>query len=218
MKVGVDGVLIGAWAMVENAGEILDIGTGSGLIALMLAQRSKAHITAIDIDQQAVLQATENVQNSQWEHRITVLNTSFQEFALNSTGQYDLIVSNPPFFVNSLKTPVESRTVARHTDTLTHEELIENALKLLTPTGRICLILPVKEGLKCIEFAENNNLFCTKQVTVYPKPNAEAKRLLLEFGMLKSDRVIDNLLIESEVRHEYSPEFSELVRDFYLKL
>ena len=76
MKVGVDGVLIGAWAMVENAGEILDIGTGSGLIALMLAQRSKAHITAIDIDQQAVLQATENVQNSQWEHRITVLNTS----------------------------------------------------------------------------------------------------------------------------------------------
>ena len=218
MKVGVDGVLTGAWAMVENAVEILDIGTGSGLIALMLAQRSKAHITAIDINQQAVLQATENVQNSQWENRITVLNTSLQEFALNSTVQYDLIVSNPPFFVNSLKTPVESRTLARHTDTLTHEELIENALKLLTTTGRICLILPVKEGRKCIEFAGSNNLFCTKQVTVYPKPNAEAKRLLLEFGMIKYDTIIDNLLIESEIRHEYSPEFSELVREFYLKL
>lgn len=218
MKVGIDGVLIGAWTPIENAKKILDIGTGTGLIALMLAQRSEAEITAIDIDPNSILQAIENIQNSNWSNRLTVFEKSLQEFAIVTTERYDLIVSNPPFFVNSTKTPTENRTTARHTDWLTHEELIENALKLLNSNGRICIILPLTEGKKCIEFAESRGLFCTKKVTIFPKATVEAKRLLLEFSLIKSVRKEENLTIESEKRHEYSVGFTELARDFYLKL
>ena len=218
MKVGIDGVLLGAWTPIENARKILDIGTGTGLIALMLAQRSEAMITGIDIDQSAVLQANENVQTSPWSNRISIFEKSLQDFTLNSNERFDLIVSNPPYFVNSTKTPVENRTAARHTDLLTHEELIEHSLKLLSPVGRICLILPIIEGQKCIEFAETKHLFCTKQVTVYPKPNVEAKRLLLEFSLVKSAKSETKITIESETRHQYSTEFTELAKDFYLKL
>ena len=218
MKVGIDGVLLGAWTTIENARNILDIGTGTGLIALMLAQRSEAMIIGIDIDQSAVIQANENVQKSPWPERISILEKSLQEFALNSIESFDLIVSNPPYFVNSTKTPVENRTAARHTETLTHEELIENALKILNPAGRICIILPLIEGQKCIEFAEEKNLFCTKKTNVFPKPGVEAKRLLLEFSRINSNKVLENLTIESETRHQYSAEFSELAKDYYLKL
>lgn len=218
MKVGIDGVLLGAWANVEYTETILDIGTGSGLIALMLAQRSNAQLTAIDIDQNAVLQATENIKNSSWSERISVIQNSFQEFSALSTECYDLIVSNPPYFVDSLKTPYESRTTARHADSLTHEELIENAIQLLNPTGKICIILPVNEGENCIEFAEKKGLFCSKKVIVFPKPDSKPKRLLLEFKMGNAEMETSELVIESEVRHRYSPEFTELAKDYYLKL
>lgn len=218
MKVGIDGVLLGVWTPVENAKSILDVGTGTGLIGLMLAQRSTAKITGIDIDQNAVLQATENVQQSLWPDRITILEKSFQEFTNNSSEFFDLIVSNPPYFVNSLKTPIENRTTARHTDSLSHEELIENAMRLLNPEGRICIILPVTEGLQCIDYAETKGLYCSKKVTVFPKLNRTPKRLLLEFSLIKSPKIETALVIESEKRHHYSAEFTELAKDFYLKL
>ncbi len=217
MKVGIDGVLLGAWASVENAKTILDVGTGTGLIALMLAQRSNAEVAAIDIEPNAVLQATENVQNSPWQNRIRITECSLQDFQIKSIGQFDLIVSNPPYFVNSLKTPHESRSAARHTDTLKHEELIDNSVRLLNQTGRICIILPIVEGSKCVFYAESKGLFCTKKVTVYPKPEVAAKRVLLEFSFINSSEKESKLIIESEIRHRYSPEFAELVRDFYLK-
>lgn len=218
MKVGIDGVLLGIWSPISNSKRILDIGTGTGLIALMLAQRSDAHIDAIDTDEGASLQAVENVNASKWQNRISVLNISSQEFSATTQNRYDLIISNPPFFVNSLKAPNAGRSMARHTDTLTHAELIDNAMSLLTETGRICLILPVNEGLKCVEYAELKHLFCTKKVTVYPKPNAVAKRLLLEFSLVNSPLIETILFVESETRHEYSPEFAFLAKDFYLKL
>jgi tRNA1Val (adenine37-N6)-methyltransferase len=218
MKVGIDGVLLGAWSSVENAKRVLDIGTGTGLIALMVAQRSLAEVIAIDIDCNAIFQANENIENSPWPARVDVQESSLQEFAATSTLFFDLIVSNPPYFVNSLKAPSDSRTTARHTDSLTHEELIENSIKLLNPTGRICIILPVNEGLQCVDFAQSKGLYCTKQVTVFPKPTAAAKRLLLEFSFISSQKELSELVIEAEVRHHYSPEFTELAKDFYLKL
>jgi len=219
MKVGIDGVLLGSWASVEDAKQILDVGTGTGLIALMLAQRNaSAVLCGIDVDKGAVLQARENIQSSPWNDRVNVQEISLQQFAETSEQRFDLIVSNPPYFVNSTKTPLESRTTARHADTLTHEELIENAMKLLNPAGRVCIILPLNEGMQCVDFAESKGLFCTKQVTVFPKPTAAAKRLLLEFSLLYTPRVKSELVIESEIRHHYSPEFAELAKDFYLKL
>lgn len=219
MKVGIDGVLLGAWASIENANRILDIGTGTGLIALMIAQRSHAKIIGIDIDSDAVFQANENIEKSPWQARVEVQESSLQKFVATSTRLFDLIISNPPYFINSLKAPSDSRTTARHTDSLTHEELIENAVQLLNPTtGRMCIILPVNEGLRCVDFAQSKGLYCTKQVTVFPKPATAAKRLLLEFSFTFSPKEVSDLTIEDEVRHHYSPEFTELAKDFYLKL
>lgn len=217
MKVGIDGVILGAWTSIENCHNILDVGTGTGLITLMLAQRSNAIFTGIDIENGAVVQAKENVANSPWSNRINILGQSFQYFAEATNQQFDLIVSNPPYFVNSLKAPLESRSTARHTDSLTHAELIENALRILTPTGRICLILPVSEGVECIRFAERKGLFCSKRVNVYPKRYGEIRRLLLEFKREKSESEVSELVIE-ECRHQYSAEFINLAKDYYLKL
>lgn len=218
MKVGIDGVLLGAWAPVKNTANILDIGTGSGLIALMLAQRTNATITAIDIEPNAIIQANENIVNSPWKERILAEEISLQEFARRESVKFDLIVSNPPYFVNSLKTPDENRTTARHTDSLTHKELMVNAKKLLASKGKVCLILPVNEGLQCVELAKTIDLHCHKMVYVHPKPDAEAKRLLLEFGFEPVDVKVSKLEIETAQRHQYSEEFTALAKDYYLKL
>ena len=218
MKVGIDGVLLGAWTNTENAYSILDIGTGSGLISLMLAQNSKAVIDAIDIDKDAVLQASQNIEQSPWSKQIKVYETSLQKYAEKSSVKYDLIVSNPPYFVNSTKAPKDNRTIARHTDCLSHEELLDNALLLLKPTGRISIILPVSEGLQCVDYATNIGLKCSKKVSVYPKPGALAKRLLLEFDLFSTVCISSEITIEGTSRHQYTPEFTNIVKDYYLKL
>jgi len=219
MKVGIDGVLLGIWTDVKNASRILDIGTGTGLIALILAQRNKnSTIEAVDIEADAVSQAVENVKNSPWAERIKVQQVSLQEFAGRKNDRFDLIVSNPPYFVNSTKTPLQNRTTARHTDSLTHEELIENAIRLLAPNGRICIILPIIEGLQCVAFAKSKGLCCSNMVKVFPKPMVEAKRLLLEFTLQSLEQKETELIIESDIRHQYSTEFTTLAKDFYLKL
>lgn len=218
MKVGIDGVLLGAWADVSNTFHVLDIGTGSGLIALMLAQRCEAQITGIDIEPNAVIQANENVNDSPWKDRINIEQTALQDFAGNSTEKYDLIVSNPPYFVDSLKNPDDKRTIARHTDSLSNLELLSYSNILLLPQGKLAVILPVSQGLEMIENAENINLFCNKITYVYPKPNTEIKRVLLEFSRERITQQINSMVIETVQRHEYSPEFTALVKDFYLKL
>lgn len=218
MKVGTDGVLLGAWADVQNTANMLDIGTGSGLIALMLAQRSKAIIKAIDIDKNAIIQAKINAENSPWTDRIQILETDLFAFCNTTNSKFDLIVSNPPFFKNSLEAPEIARTIARHATTDFHNEIILSAKKLLTDDGKLCLILPVNEGNECIRFAQKNGLFCSKKVLVFPKPNSAAKRLLIEFSKHEATCCESEITIESAVRHCYTDEFRALVKDFYLKL
>lgn len=219
MKVGMDGVLLGAWSPLDASTEkILDIGTGSGLIALMLAQRSTAKIDAIDIDEGAVRQAEINITSSKWKNRISVFHQSLETFAERSSEKYDLIVSNPPFFISSLKAPDKARTKARHTDTLTHEDLLKDASGLLKKTGRICIILPVTEGLQCVKYAKKFGLCCYQCIYVHPKPDSEAKRVLLELGFVTRITDISSIEIETEERHQYSTAFTTLAKDFYLKL
>lgn len=218
MKVGIDGVLLGAWTDTANANSILDIGTGTGLIALMLAQRSEALITAIDIDSAAIEQATQNIAQSPWSERITAIETSIQHFVEVQKSGFDLIVSNPPYFVESLKAGTAQRTIARHTDTLTHEELMDSAQKLLTKTGRMCIILPVKEGLQCIDYAKSTGFYCSKVLSIYPTPTTSVKRLLIEFKLVDCQQQNTSMTIESETRHQYSREFTELAKPYYLKL
>ncbi|GAB1416509.1 methyltransferase [Paludibacter sp.] len=219
MKVGVDGVLLGGWAEVfPSDKKILDVGTGSGLIALMMAQRSNAYIDAIDIDMGAYNQAKFNFGTSPWQRRLSAYHSALESFVGDDEVGYDLIISNPPYFVSSLKAPDEFRATARHADALSHESFIDNSIRLLKETGRICLILPVNEGFQCLKYAENRKLFCNKHVYVHPKPLVPAKRIMLELSFSKSETLISKIEIETNQRHEYSPGFSVMLKDFYLKL
>jgi tRNA1Val (adenine37-N6)-methyltransferase len=218
MKVGVDGVLLGAWSLVNDAQRILDVGTGSGLIALMLAQRSRAEIVAVDLDEGAIRQAGMNFSNSPWNDRLRLIHLSLQDFAGTNPEKFDLIVSNPPYFVDSLKSPDESRSLARHAGSLSINDLLEASVKILNETGRICLILPVDEGFQCVKLAENFQLFCLQKVLIFPKPGKPAKRVLLEFGFSDVETSVTSLTIENETRHCWSDDYISLTKDFYLKL
>jgi len=215
MKVGTDGVLLGAWAEVAGAKSILDIGTGTGLIALMLAQRSNAEIDAIEIEKNAYEQASENVKTSIFSRRINVMHSSLQDF--DAQKCYDLIVSNPPYFVQSLKNPAQQKALARHNDTLTQEDLLNFATKQLSAAGRLAVILPVEEGRAMQEKAETYALFCNRLTRVIPRQAANAKRLLMEFSRTERSVSETELQIETDKRHEYSSTFKHLTKDFYLK-
>lgn len=219
MKVGTDGVLLGAWVNTTNARSALDIGTGTGLIALMLAQRNPLlKINAIDTDTDAVLQATDNINRSPFTERISCRQISLQEYASNFAYTYDLIVSNPPFYRNSLKSPDRKRTQARHTDSLTPEELITLSSRMLSQTGRLSFIYPAEYKDELINIGLKNNLVVSRITNVYSTPNTtSAKRVLIELSILDTPFQETNLIIENQ-RHGYSDDFAQLVRDFYLKM
>ena len=155
MKVGTDAVLLGAWVLPNGSKHILDIGTGTGVIALMLAQKTQAHIDAIDIDEEAFLQAKQNALDSKFARQITVTQTSLQHYSNATAQKYNLIVTNPPYFEQSLKSSDEQRSHARHADVLPFEELLDGVLKLLDEKGKFCLILPTLEAIKFRALAEN---------------------------------------------------------------
>ncbi|MCK5823581.1 MAG: methyltransferase [Bacteroidales bacterium] len=216
MKVGTDGVLIGAWVDCIDKKRILDIGTGSGLISLMMAQRSKAVIDAIEIDNNSFSQAKENILNSDWGNRINIFNISFQEFNKNKSNLYNLIVTNPPYFINSLKANTPERTNARHNNLLTHSDLLAGVDKLLTKEGVFCLILPYEQTQGFIKLAENYGFYCTKILKVKPTPEKKPKRALIELRREKIKYEENVLIIEKSKRHDYTKEYKELTKDFYL--
>jgi len=219
MKVGTDGVLLGAWADCQFADSILDIGTGTGLVALMLAQRSSAQIVALEIDKDAALQASENIHESPWPDRIAIVQDDFRFFAEQTSSRFDLIVSNPPYFENSFKAKGSSRILARHTDCLPYTDLIKGVSRLLIDKGRFTVILPIDVS-KTVELnCASHFLFLSKKTTVYPSRGKNPKRVLLEFTKDPQVKSIeDELIIESAERHIYSEGFARLVENFYLKL
>ena len=219
MKVGTDGVLLGAWVNVDNAKNTLDIGTGTGLIALMIAQRSVSSlITAIEIDSEAACQATENVLNSPWKDRIEVINIDLLDF--NCSKRYDVIVSNPPYFSQSLQSPDKQRTLARHNDHLTYSALIQKVATLLSENGRFSVIIPYDHKDEFIQLASQSRLYLQRIVAVKTTPTSVFRRVLLEFSFVESiveQLKVEELLIERE-RHQYSTEYINLTKDFYLKM
>jgi len=216
MKVGTDAVLLGAWVNTSEAKKILDIGTGTGIIALMLAQKSNALIDAIDMDKNAFIQASENTNNCKWKERIRVHHASLQEYTISCEHKYDLIASNPPYFVDSSKAFEESRTNARHTDQLSFDDLLTGVLNLLASEGRFYVILPVKESLLFREIAEKQKLFLTKCTRVITRPDKPEKRFLMKFEFDQKPIEENFIIIEQEGRHGYSNEYKELTKDYYL--
>lgn len=221
MKVGTDSVLLGAWVDVTSANPttILDVGTGSGILALMLAQRCpNARIDAVEIDEAAYQQAKDNVLQSSRADRIRVYHQSFQAFSKKHSATYDLIVSNPPYFVSSLPSPNAQRSVARHASSLSQNELIEGTLNLLKPDGRLAVVLPYTEGETFSSTAKAAGLYCARTLPIRPNPSKPVHRLLLEFSLVEKQAIVEKeLCIELSERHAYSEEYRELTKDFYLK-
>ena len=215
-KVGTDGVLLGASTDISGAKKILDIGTGTGLIALMLAQRSEAEITAIEPDNDSYEQACTNVRQSKWQDRIKVIKSELKSFNPVSS-EYDLIVTNPPWFTDSLRNPDPARAAARHNVTLDRIELLKGVARLLAINGRFQVIMPYAEGNILIAEAREYGLFCNNILKIRPLPSGEIRRLILTFSrtyLKPSERF---LTIEHGKRHEFTTEYIGLTRDFYLK-
>lgn len=219
MKVGTDGVLLGAWTSVpEPGGRVLDVGTGTGLIALMIAQRTTGvHIDAIDIDTSATVQAHENFQNSPWKDCLSSIHSSLRSFAASHQHSYELVVCNPPFFSNSLKTSSKEKNLAKHDDSLALDELFTDAVTLSKKTALFSLILPAEKEPIALRLASEHHMNCCRKTWVIPSQGKPPKRVLLEFSYSPGNCKENSLLIETGTRHEYSEEYKQLTEDFYLK-
>jgi tRNA1Val (adenine37-N6)-methyltransferase len=215
MKVNTDGVLLGAWADVASAGRALDVGTGSGIIALMIAQRSQAWVDAVEIDQAAFLQAAENTDRSPWKDRIRIYHDSFQHFAPDSNTGYDHIVSNPPYFRHSLKPSDSLRSKARHDVSLTHEDLLKHVVQCLAPAGRLSVILPYLTHQYFTEIAHYQGLYPQRITRVRPKPGASFSRVLLTFGKTLVPAIERDELNICDGKNRYSAEYIKHTKDFY---
>lgn len=220
MKVGTDGVLLGSWTPINNNPfNILDIGAGTGIIALMLAQRSHAEqIDALEIDEDAYEQAVENFENSPWGDRLFCFHAGLDEFIEEPEDEYDLIVSNPPFYAENYKSNSEQRDLARFQDAMPFEELIEAAALLLSENGIFSVIIPYKEEENFLALANEFELYPIKITRVKGTPTSEIKRSLLAFSRNKNTVVSTDELIIETARHQYTAEYIELTKDFYLKM
>lgn len=213
MKVGTDGVLLGAWFSVHGTERrILDIGTGTGVIALMAAQRTGAgDIVAVDIDVQSAECAARNFRNSPWSGRLRCTCTAVQDF---DDGTFDLIVSNPPYFVDSLLPDDAGRVVSRHTRQLSLRQLGESACRLLSPGGRFAVILP---PLQMDELCGSTPLHVVRRCSVRTVPGGKVKRIMVEMSRTPSDVEQSELVIETDVRGTFSGEYRRLTGEFYLR-
>ena len=216
MKVGTDGVLLGAWVNVQHEKKILDVGTGTGLIALMTAQRTSAQIIGIEIEKNAAEEAAYNCASSKWKDRLSVQNISFQEFAEKNNEKFDLIISNPPFFINDQKPKQNNIAIAKHNDLLPLSDLISGCRKLISEDGRLAVILPVVSAKKIIEFAEEAGLFLIRLTEVFPTPQKESNRFLMEFSTKKQPLHKNTLTIFEELGGDFSKSYKELTKEFYL--
>jgi len=219
MQVGTDGVLLGAWVSLEEKPDsILDLGTGTGVIALQLAQRSFAEtIDAVEIDENAYEQCFSNFENSDWGDRLFCYHASAQEFVAEIDEKYDLIITNPPFYTEDYISENKSRNLARFQDSFPLEHIVACGFHLLSKNGTLALILPKKEEQHFIELAKEAGLFPKRICRVRGNAFSEVKRSLMEFSFSEKETLYENLTIEM-ARHEYTEDYKNIVRDFYLKM
>jgi len=215
MKVGTDAVLLGAWASTAGVETILDIGTGSGILALMLAQRtsSNTRIDAVEIAQPDFFQAMENARNSPWREKINLHHVEIQSYQSNTA--YDLIVCNPPYFINSLRPPTLSRERARHAGTLSSRELLAAVKGHLSKAGTFSIILPTAEGIQFQSVAEEFGLYTSRRLAFFSREQKPQERWLMEFRFEKRAQDTEKLVLYG-YGNEWSEEYKLLTRDFYL--
>jgi tRNA1Val (adenine37-N6)-methyltransferase len=216
-KITTDSVLLGAWAMVDGVQHALDAGTGTGILALMVAQRCYANIVAIEPDRASFMQAGLNITGSPWHQRITLISSFIQDYNPDNKTLFDTIITNPPFFIDSLPNPDPNKAIARHSLTLSHQELIINAVRLLAPEGTLQLVLPFTGAEQFINMAAVSGLSIQRRLNVKPTPSLPVTRVLMTFGRQKGEAEEDTIVIEKGGRHHYSDEYVFLTKEFYLK-
>jgi tRNA1Val (adenine37-N6)-methyltransferase len=215
MKVCTDSCVLGAWAEVDTAKRILDIGTGTGLLTLMAAQRSEAEITAVEINGQAALQAAENFTESPWKNRILLSQKSLQEFGKSKPEPFDVIICNPPFFQASLKSPDQARTIAKHTQELPFEDLLAFVNQFLTPEGTFYLLLPPAEAEIFRKLAVASALLPFSVLQIYTQPNGKHLRTIYAYAFQEEPLKSENLVIRN-TDQTYTTQFAELLKEYYL--
>lgn len=215
MKVGTDSVLLGAWTPCQNTQTILDIGAGTGLLSLMMAQRSKAKIDAVEVDTDAFEECIFNTQQSKWAERISCYNIDFKEFAKNQTQKYDLIISNPPFFTETIFSSERKRNLARFTQGLSFEDLLFWGSNLLNSNGLFSVIIPFQNESNFIKIASENQLFPKNITRIRGNHHSPLKRSLLLFSKEKNNITENELIIEIS-RNNYTSDYQNLTKDFYL--
>ena len=216
MKVSADAVILGAWTEFSFAKKIIDIGTGTGLLSLMAAQKSQADITAVEIDSNSVKQAKENFDLSPWKNRIHLIHTSFQDFALQAIEKFDLVICNPPYFNGSYQSPDKSRNTARQDKLLPLPDLFSAVKKILSITGKFYIIYPFAQKQALLKEAEKESLYPLKILEIKTKPGKAPNRLIICFTTKKSAVQTEQLHLRDELTKKYSKEYRNLTKDFYL--
>jgi tRNA1Val (adenine37-N6)-methyltransferase len=216
-RVTTDSVLLGAWAAFDGVQSVLDIGTGTGILALMAAQRSNAVIVAVEPDYASFVQAGLNISSSPWPGRITLVNSTLQDFLIGDTIMFDTLLTNPPFFNAALPNRDNRKAAARHSLTLTHAELLEAAQVLLSPGGTLQLVLPVTEAKHFETMASSAGLYCCRRLHIRPTPSLPPARVLMALSGNAGGCTDEEIVIEKGGRHVYSEEYVSLTKDFYLK-
>lgn len=215
MKVGTDAVLLGAWAEVKPTDWVLDIGTGCGILPLMLAQKGIAKVHAVDLDEASALEAAENFQASQWSRQLFAFHADIRKFTMQCA--YDLIISNPPFFINSYKSDTDRKNQTRHTDTsLSFVELASVVKRLLKPDGRFVLVLPERESRDFIPIAAKYHLYVHKCQQIIPMEGKEPNRVNLELRFGKPESVQVTELVMRKVDNSFTEEYNDVVKPYYL--
>jgi tRNA1Val (adenine37-N6)-methyltransferase len=216
MKVGTDAVLLGAVAIVEKAANILEIGTGCGVIALMLAQRSQALIDAIEIDKESAGEAAQNVNNCPWKDRIAIIHSSLQEFVKLQGKKYDLVISNPPFFSRSLKSSEKKRNISRHNDLLSFGELISSSSVVMSDAGSLWVILPSNESKDFTEKAGKSGFFVHFKLEIIPKAGKECNRYILQLKKTPVGKIVEKSLTIKHQDNTFTKEYTGLTNEFYI--
>lgn len=215
MKVGTDAVLLGRWVEVNPTDAVLDIGTGCGIMPLMLAQKGAGKIDAVELDAASANEAEINFLASQWRDKLRVYQSDVRDFATNE--KYDLIISNPPFFINSYKSDTERKNLARHTDdSLSFAELCASASRLLKDDGRFAVVLPVAESVEFLKEAEKNGFYQSKRMEIVPVEGKEPNRVNLELKKMPSETILTTSFVIRGADGRFTAEYDEFLRDFYL--
>lgn len=218
MKVGTDAVLLSAWVDVNITDSILDVGTGSGIIALMVASRTRGGVDAIDIDPDSCEEAEDNFKRSAFSKQLSVFQKDLSVFAAQQVKKYDLIVSNPPFFINDLKSDNLQKNNARHTDSLSYNDLCGGTALLLKPNGRFCVVLPYAQSLIFVDAALTHGLFLNKKLLIFPKPCSQPNRVNLEFSFKKTTIVKEEKFIIRNENGDFTKQYVTLLGKYYLSI